>query len=408
MQRWTFADLFSGAGGMSYGFHAHGDYEMVGAVDAQVGKPSSGRGTLECNSTYAANMGIEPFGRDIATLSGIELRGLLDERLKGRRLDVLSACPPCTGLSRANPKNHMEDDARNSLIAKTAEFVAALTPSVLVMENAREMVQGNFRHHFNALHADLSEMGYKVHHGVHMLSRFGLPQQRERALVIAVRQDHELHTLEELWDGDSVRPEALTVRRAISHLPRVAAGEGHPDDPMHVSPSIGSEVTRRRLEAMPHDGGSWVDMLKHPDADVVLTPAMKKTIAAGKFGSYPDIYGRLWWDRPSPTIKRECSHFGNGRYSHPEQDRLCTVRELALLSGFPANYQFKARAVSNMYRHIGDAVPPMVSYQLAKVAEWVLTGERPEIDSLILPGTTLRPGDIVSSGRLTQLDLAVA
>ncbi|TWG04410.1 DNA (cytosine-5)-methyltransferase 1 [Streptomyces brevispora] len=408
MQQWTFADLFSGAGGMSYGFHAHGSFEIVGAVDAQVGKPSSGRGTLECNKTYAANMGIDPFERDIAALSGPELRRLLEGKLNGRNLDVLSACPPCTGLSRANPKNHMEDDSRNSLIAKTAEFVAELTPSVVVMENAREMLQGNFQHHFNALQSDLRDMGYKVHSGIHMLSSFGLPQQRERALVIAVRRDRELHTLEELWNGDRVQPDALTVRHAIEHLPKVAAGQVHPLDPMHVSPSIGTEVTRRRLQATPHDGGSWIDMLDHPDADVVLTPAMKRTIAAGKFGSYPDIYGRLWWDRPSPTIKRECSHFGNGRYSHPEQDRLCTVRELALLSGFPEHYQFKAGAVSNMYRHIGDAVPPMISHQLAKVAEWVLTGERPELKSVILPGTSLRAEDIMTSENPIQLGLAAA
>jgi DNA (cytosine-5)-methyltransferase 1 len=58
--RWTVLDLFSGAGGMSYGFHIHGKFEIVGAVDAQVGKPSSGRGALECNDTYEANMGLLP------------------------------------------------------------------------------------------------------------------------------------------------------------------------------------------------------------------------------------------------------------------------------------------------------------------------------------------------------------
>ncbi|WP_392840204.1 DNA cytosine methyltransferase [Streptomyces sp. LN500] len=408
MQRWTFADLFSGAGGMSYGFHAHGDFEPVGAVDAQLGKPSSGRGTLECNDTYAANMHIQPFEEDIAALSGSKLRSLLDLRLQGRELDVLSACPPCTGLSRANPKNHIEDDARNSLIAKTAEFVAELMPSILVMENAREMLQGNFRHHFEQLRADLKDMRYSVHASTHMLTRFGLPQQRERALVIAVREDKQLHTLEELWGDSTVKPEAISVRRAISHLPQVAAGERHPADPMHVSPSIGTDTTLRRLQATPRDGGSWIDMREHPDADIVLTPAMKRTIAAGKFGSYPDIYGRLWWDRPSPTIKRECSHFGNGRYSHPEQNRLCTVRELGLLSGFPENFIFKARAVSNMYRHIGDAVPPLISYQLAHVAEWVLTGARPELESAVLPGTSLRVDDIVPSNRPVQLDLVAA
>ena len=84
-----------------------------------------------------------------------------------------------------------------------------------------------------------------------------------------------------------------------------------------------------------------------------------------KPGSFPDVYGRLAWDRPAPTVTRECSHPGNGRYSHPEQDRLLTVREMALLQGFPADYQFLG-SLSFKYRQIGDAVPPMVAEQIAR------------------------------------------
>jgi len=85
---------------------------------------------------------------------------------------------------------------------------------------------------------------------------------------------------------------------------------------------------------------------------------------------------------------------GNGRYSHPEQDRLCTVREMAILQGFPRNYKFASAAVSNMYRHIGDAVPPLVSHQIAWVARWILTGERPDLKDSVLPETNLRPSDL--------------
>ncbi len=100
---------------------------------------------------------------------------------------------------------------------------------------------------------------------------------------------------------------------------------------------------------------------------------MARRAASGDLGSHPDIYGRLWWDRPAVTIKRECSHVGNGRYAHPEQDRLCTVREMSLLQGFPRDYQFTG-TLANMYRHIGDAVPPLISYQLAALCRWILTG----------------------------------
>jgi DNA (cytosine-5)-methyltransferase 1 len=135
---------------------------------------------------------------------------------------------------------------------------------------------------------------------------------------------------------------------------------------------------------------------------------MKRYAAVGEFGSHPDIYGRLAWDRPAVTIKRECGHVGNGRYSHPEQDRLCTVREMSILQGFPSNYKFVASSLSNMYRHIGDAVPPLISYQLAFVCEWVLTGEKPPMAAIVLPNTHLAPENIrpaLRSEREDQLPL---
>ena len=64
---WSVVDLFSGAGGMSYGFHAHPDFQVIGAVDAQLGKPSSGRGTLGCNVSYRANIGLDPVEADLGT-----------------------------------------------------------------------------------------------------------------------------------------------------------------------------------------------------------------------------------------------------------------------------------------------------------------------------------------------------
>ena len=389
---WTVLDLFSGGGGMSFGFHAHRAFEVVGAVDAQRGKPSSPRGSLGCNATYALNMGIQPMALDLSTVDEDDIAQVTRTALGGRPLDVLSACPPCTGFSRANPKNHTQDDARNSLVARTARWIAALRPRVVVMENARELLNGRFAHH----HASLLEAirdEYTVHSSVHMLSDFGLPQKRERALVLAVRRPLRLHTLEDLWDGHRVRPEATTVRHAIGGLPRVDAGVADVDDPFHVAPAMTAPI-RARLQATPHSGGSWRDLIAHPQAEALLTPAMKRSVAAGTLGSHPDVYGRMDWDQPAATIKRECGHVGNGRYAHPEQDRLCTVRELGLLNGFPADYRFGGRSLSNMYRHIGDAVPPLISYQLACVAEWILTGTRPPLRQCILSNTSLRAADL--------------
>lgn len=394
-------DLFSGGGGMSYGFHAHPHFEVIGAADAQLGKPSSPKGSLACNTTYQANMGISPVEVDLGTADS---QALMEAMGVTAPIDILSACPPCTGFSRTNAKNHLADDKRNSLVRHTIVYVDAFQPKILVMENARELLQGRWAHHFEILKKDLEARGYTVHAKNHFLNNFGLPQVRERALVIAVTDGHDLRTLEDAWFSRSLTREATTVRRALAGLPAIAAGEMDPEDDAHASPSFHSPATLGRLQKVPHDGGSWRDLLKVPGGVEYLTPAMAKSVEKNDFGSFPDVYGRMAWDRPAPTIKRECSHVGNGRYSHPSEDRLCSVRELGILNGFPRTYKFQGTSLSNKYRHIGDAVPPLVSYQIASVCHWILTGKRPSVQDLILPDTHLRPEDIKETD--TSLPLA--
>ena len=390
---WGVIDLFSGAGGMSYGFRARPEFRVVGAVDAEVGKPSSGAGSLGCNATYEANIGVAPLALDLATASPDVLADAF--ALRGG-LAVLCCCAPCTGFSRTLNRNHSEDDARNSLVGRGALFVAAFRPQIFLMENARELIRGRFDHHYWRLERELGRLGYEVRGTTHFLDRFGLPQRRERALVVACRRGLPARTLDDLWAGYRVDPTATHVRRAIGSLPPVGAGLAHADDPMHASPAMGA-ANARRVGLIPKDGGSWADLRHHPDRATVLTPAMRAYAARGEFGSHSDVYGRMAWGRPAPTIKRECGHVGNGRYAHPEQDRLCTVRELATLQGLPRGYVFRARSLTNSYRHVGDAVPPLISYQLAALCRWMLTGQRPAPAEFVLPGTHLTADDIVAA-----------
>lgn len=391
MSDWEVVDLFSGAGGASYGFAAHPGFRIAGAADAQIGKPSAGAGTLGCNASYARNLAVSPLPADLASADPAELRAAL--RLR-RDPDVLIACPPCTGFSRTLARNHLVDDARNSLVRRVADYAAVLRPQVIVLENARELVMGRFSGHLVALEAALARQGFEVGATTHLLSAMGLPQRRERAVVVAVRRGLALRGLADVWSGLRVAPEAACVRRAIGGLPALAAGQRDPADPMHVSPRFASGVSLRRLAATPHDGGSWADLARRAETAALLTAGMRRRAARGEFGSHPDVYGRMWWDRPAPTIKRECGHVGNGRYAHPEQDRLCTVREMATLNGFPAGYAFAGDSLANLYRHVGDAVPPLISYQLARLTEWIFTGRRPAPGELVLPGTQLHAGDL--------------
>ena len=73
------------------------------------------------------------------------------------------------------------------------------------------------------------------------------------------------------------------------------------------------------------------------------------------------------------------------------------MRELALLQGFPADYVFAASSLANLYRHVGDAVPPLIAHQIAALTSWTLTGRRPEPSEMILEGCSLRAEDIIEA-----------
>lgn len=346
---------------MSSGFHRQrGYFDIIGAVDRQLAKPGKGKSkgsSTRCNGTYRRNIGVQPKNADLGELDPAEYRRELS--LEREELDVLIACPPCTGFSQKNSRNHIADDPRNGLVERTADFVAELLPEFLVMENVKELLQGKQRHHFAVLRERLENLGYSVCATVHELSDYGLPQRRERVLVLARRHG----PVSDLPVAPVQRKR--TVRDAIGHLPPVHAGEPHPLDPMHLCPGVTPSVMDR-IRAIPRDGGSWADVMNNPDIPEeekhrLLIPSMFRA----RPGSFPDVYGRLKWDEPAVTITRECGHVGNGRYTHPEQDRLLTVREMALLQGFPKDYIFEGPLAAR-YNQVGDAVPPMIAEQLAR------------------------------------------
>ena len=360
-KRWKVVDLFSGCGGMSAGFHAHKEYfEIVGAVDLEVAKPGKGKSkasSTRCNTTYCRNIGFEPKSADLATLNPGSYRAELG--LDKSALDVLIACPPCTGFSQKNSQNHLIDDPRNRLVERVADFVEEFYPDFLIMENVKELLRGKHIHHFHGLCERLTKLNYSLYADIHQLSEYGLPQRRERALVIARRNQGFI--------GCPLKKEVQkkTVWETIGHLPKIDAGETDPCDPMHVSPGMTSNV-KLRIQAIPKDGGSWGDVMSNPNISdeekhKLLIPSMFRA----RPGSFPDVYGRSKWHDVAATITRECGHVGNGRYVHPEQDRLLTVREMSLLQGFPADYCFEGPLAAK-YNQIGDAFPPSISTKIAQ------------------------------------------
>lgn len=334
---------------MSTGFHRTQRFLPIGAVDLEVAKPSNGVGATNCNETYFRNLGLMPLSADLSVTSASQVSKHF--HFSASDVDVLISCAPCTGFSQKNSKNHILDDARNNLVERTIHFVEQWRPKYFVMENVKELIKGKHSHHFQSLHKKLLSMGYYVNYEIHNLSDYGLPQNRIRSLIIAKLGAPITIAIPKV-------KKKSTVRETIGHLPKLARGGQDANDPMHICTNLSDRLIER-LRAIPKNGGSWIDI--PPDKRHLLIPSMNTE----KPGSFPDIYGRLCWDDVAPTITRECAHPGNGRYSHPDQDRLLSVREMALLQGFPADYFFTGN-LSSKYRQIGDAVPPLIAQKIAE------------------------------------------
>lgn len=310
--------------------------------------------------TYQRNFGAER-GR-LADLATLEPRAFARSvGLRRGELDLLIGGPPCQGFSKNVPRaQRTHEDPRNLLVQRFLAFVEFLRPRAVIMENVAEMKNG-FGGAFSGEIAErLGAAGYAVEARILRASEHGVPQQRRRAFFIARR--------------DSVSPfpalpaqAPVTVRDAIGDLPPLAHGEGlveaeygdPPATPYQVGMRAGSPLLRdhaarplrptqaARLASI----GPGQGLSDLPDA---LRPR----------SGYSGAYGRLTWDAPAPTITRWVFHPGSGRYGHPRDPRVITIREAARLQSFPDSFAFCGSYIQKAHQ-VGNAVPPLLMRAIA-------------------------------------------
>lgn len=337
-------DMFSGCGGMSAGFlSVNGQkplFRLAGAVDIDE----------VANRSYELNLGVRPARVDIGELA--RSADLLDKtfgcvQANPKRPLVLIGCAPCQGFS-SHRNEAGSADPRNSLYVDFARIAARLKPAAIVVENVPELLTDRYWPFVSLAREILEEAGYFVHVGVHNMAEFGVPQERFRALMLAMPKKFNPPT------SLLKRSEFRTVRDAIGRLPPVAAGQRHPSDPMHYSAGHKAS-TLETIMAVPPDGGSRPSHV----GPACLRRAKERNGRA----VYEDVYGRLFWDRPAITITAYARNPASGRYVHPEQHRGLSVREAALLQSFPDSYEF-AGSLDEKFRQIGNAVPPAFAASL--------------------------------------------
>lgn len=334
-------DFFCGAGGMSAGFAALSRvvpfFKLIGGCDINA----------DAVATYERNLGAVGVQADVRRLADDPqalttfLQGL--DGYNPRTPTIIIGCAPCQGFSSHRKRRWNEADERNPLVGDFARLAVRLRPRCIVMENVPEFLSEKYWSYFEEARQTFAAAGYVVHQAIYNVAAFGVPQERFRSLVVAMRRDHVLP--DAIYDLD----EFVSVRRAIGHLPSVEPGLAHPDDPLHRCAEHRS-TTVDVIRAVPKDGGS--------------RPFGVGPKCLDRVKGYYDVYGRLHWDKPAITITHYARNPASGRYTHPEQNRGLTAREAALLQGFPMGWKFEG-TFDSVFKQIGEAVPPTFSCAVA-------------------------------------------
>lgn len=380
-------DFFSGCGGMSWGFantrQSHLAFRVLGGLDIE--EPAL--------ATYERNVGSPGILRDVRDVA--QRPELLSELIPNFdpitcRPLVFIGCAPCQGFS-AHRKKDVRDDPRNNLMAAFARICAHFLPDVIVMENVPEIITGKYAHYWREASNILTAAKYHLTAETLDLSTYGVPQRRKRAVVMgALNRPIGLPT------PVFSTGKAPTVRHALSHLEAVEAGAGTPYDAYHKGPDHTPRILDR-IRKTPPDGGDRRSLAVEDQLDCHVS------VDNGKTPGFTDVYGRLRWDTPSVTITAKSSTPSCGRFLHPEQHRNITVREAAILQGFPQSYEFSGSMV-NQYRQIGEAVPPLFAQFVAwKVLDFLRP--RPEVSIRFpQPGTPAHTGKAARRPALRVVD----
>jgi DNA (cytosine-5)-methyltransferase 1 len=308
---------------MTEGFKKAG-YKVVGGIEND---------QTAC-AVYALNHPqVHLWSKDIRNVSAAAVLKTL--RLKVGQLDLLGGCPPCQGFSTLRTYNggRRVRDKQNNLIYEFQRLVLGLKPKRVMLENVPGL-QGNRR--FDEFVSALRNAGYEVKAEVLNVADYGVPQRRRRLVLLASR----------VSDVAFARPSKrrLTVRDAIASLPKA----GKSGDALHDLPESRSERTKKRIAAVPRDGGSRTALPKHLQLKCHQTS-----------DGFNDVYGRMAWDGLAPTITTGCFNPSKGRFLHPTKDRGITMREAALLQSFPCRYRFPIEMGRvRIACMIGNALPP--------------------------------------------------
>lgn len=371
-------DLFSGVGGFTLGFEAGGRYRTALMADSDY----SAALTFKRNRPRARY-----WPKDLRNVTGEEILELA--KTEPGEIDVLTAGPPCQGLSKIGSRQL--DDARNELLKHTAELIAQTQPKLAVIENVPPLGWDEHSPLFDEFAEVLCAKGYSdPHFRVLEAWRYGVPQLRRRAIILAARDDVDLlpmnpfpsgtdgdgffarELIRAAENGEPTCPPGLSVRDAIGDLPSIPAGGGDEAMPYHEEAFTDYQRARRGTASIlfnhrsrTHSAAMLKKMLMIPEGgrNQELADEQRLRSTAGEY--FSQAYARLHRHGIAQTVTTYFHNPGSGRFTHYEDLRALTVREAARFQSFDDSFILIGKLEQQM-RHVGNAVPVLLAKAIAE------------------------------------------
>lgn len=376
MTKLKIIDLFCGTGGFSKGFESTGLFKVVLGLDilpiaVETFRMNHRQAIVVCDD-------IRKFGPNKASM-------LI--RMKKDQIDLVIGGPPCQGFSSIRPnRSTNDDDPRNDLFFQFVDYVNFFQPKVVVMENVIGLATHKGGYTISEIEKKFRFIGYDSEWKILNSAHFGVPQRRERLILIATQKGVQFNfPLPEFGcDGNTVgykkkdkmlRPEQsnlfnganslkkpITVMEAISDLPKVKSG-GEANKYTIPPQNAYQRKRRKNLSALKLHYSTthsprMIEIIKHSGPNINCIP--KHLITSG----FSSCYSRLDGDMPSVTITVNFVHPASNRCIHPVLDRALTPREGARLQSFDDDFEFAGNR-SQIVKQIGNAVPPILGKKIA-------------------------------------------
>ena len=333
----TAIDAFAGAGGLTVGLKRAG-FRVVAAVELE----------SHAFATYKANHPeVRCIKQDIATVSG----PALFESAATDRIDLLAGCPPCQGFTSLTAKYKDKEDPRNKLVLEMARLTEETLPRAIMMENVPRLTQKG-EHLYRQLRDRLETLGYQLTEDTLQVADYGVPQFRRRFVLLGglgfgiplPDTTHSGSPKEALAPWRTVR-DAIEGMPSPMTLPQAKARGNIERSDWHVVRQLSVNNIERIKAAKA--GEPWTQIPER------LRPPCHR----GGYVGFTNVYGRMQWDQPAPTITGGCTTLSKGRFGHPEEDRTISVREAALIQTFPQDYRLDTPYMDHVCNMIGNALP---------------------------------------------------